>query len=100
MNKLRFYIAQKNLDLKKIIESLGYNDYQTEISFNQFFIFLQKAYPEITESQAKYVFRKTDKDNSKSISIEEIEIMLSENKIKFQSQFNVVPKFQPMKADD
>jgi uncharacterized protein YehS (DUF1456 family) len=33
MNKLRFYISQKNLDLKKVMDSLGFGANKKEISY-------------------------------------------------------------------
>jgi Ca2+-binding EF-hand superfamily protein len=70
MNKLRFFISQKNLDLKKIMDSIGFGNGKSEISYHEFFHFFQQVYPEITNEDADYVFKKTDSDRSGSISVE------------------------------
>lgn len=73
---------------------MGFGQQKTEITFNDFFNFLQKAYPEITIEEAEYCFKKTDIDNSKSISVNELKHMLIENGIKLESQFDILPIFQ------
>lgn len=49
MNKLRFYINKMNLDMKRIMDSMGFGQQKTEITLLDFYCFLQNAYPEITK---------------------------------------------------
>lgn len=87
MNKLRFYISQKNLDLKKVMDSLGFGNNKNEISYHEFFHFFQRVYPEISNEEADYVFKKTDSDQSGSISVDELKTILVSNGIKLEAQF-------------
>lgn len=72
MNKLRFYIQQKNLDLKKIMDSLGFGAEREEIAYHDFYLFFKKVYPEVTHEETDYVFKKTDTDHSGTISVDEL----------------------------
>ncbi len=47
LNKLRFYISRNNLDLQMVMESMGFTQQIHEISFQDFYHFLQNVYPEI-----------------------------------------------------
>jgi hypothetical protein len=69
MNKLRFYISRMNLDMGKMMESLGFNRSKSEITYQDFYHFFKLVYPEITQDDTNYVFQKTDKDKSGSISV-------------------------------
>jgi Ca2+-binding EF-hand superfamily protein len=69
MNKLRFYISQKNLDLKKVMDSLGFGANKKEISYLEFYRFFKEVYPDISNEEADYVFKKTDTDRSGAISV-------------------------------
>jgi Ca2+-binding EF-hand superfamily protein len=93
MNKLRFYISQKNLDLKKIMDSLGFIAGKKEISYQEFYHFFKEAYPDISNEEADYVFKKTDTDRSGAISIEELKALLVSNGIKLEAQFDAIPSF-------
>ena len=93
MNKLRFYVSHKNLDMKKIMDSLGFGHSKDEVTYQDFYHFFLRVYPEITNEEADYVFRKTDTDNSSTISLQELEQLLLQNGIKIQSQFDIVPSF-------
>lgn len=50
MNKLRFYIAQHNLDMNKIIVRIGFGSGKDEITFNDYHRFFRMVYPSITLS--------------------------------------------------
>jgi len=45
MNKLRFYISKNNLDMKKIMDSMGFGNGKDEVSYQDFYHFFQRAYP-------------------------------------------------------
>jgi len=94
LNKLRFYISRNNLNLQKILDEMGFTSQVHEISFHDFFSFLQLAYPEITPEEADFCFKKTDTDNSSSISVSELKALLLEHGIKIDKQFEVMPRFQ------
>ena len=94
MNKLRFYISQKNLDMKKIMDSVGFTSGKQEGSYQDFFQFFRNVYPQITNEDTDYLFKKTDTDNSGSISVDELKNILTANGIKLESQFDVIPAFQ------
>jgi uncharacterized protein YehS (DUF1456 family) len=49
MNKLRFYISQKNLDMKKIMESMGFGVNKEEVSYQDFYHFFLLVHPDITQ---------------------------------------------------
>ena len=51
------------------MESLGFTNPQKDISFKEYFKFLQRIEPNINESEASYIFKKTDENNSNSISV-------------------------------
>ena len=82
MNKLRFYIAQKNLNMKKIMDQLGFGKDKTQISYHEFHHFFLRAYPEISQEETDYIFKRTDSDKSGSISVSELKKMLVDNGIK------------------
>ena len=94
MNKLRFYISQKNLDMKKVMDSFGFGYGKEEITYQDFYRFFLRVYPEITNEETDYVFKKTDADQSGTISVDELKSILTENGIKIQSQFDSVPTFE------
>lgn len=94
LNKLRFYISRNNLDLKKILTEMGFVSQVHEISFHDFFSFLRQVYPEITAEEADYCFKKTDTDNSTSISVSELKHLLESNGIKLDKQFETMPRFE------
>lgn len=94
LNKLRFYISRNNLDLQMVMDSMGFTQQVSEISFQDFRQFLQVVYPEITTEEAAYCFKTTDTDNSSSISVTELKHMLLENGIKLGKQFNTMPMFE------
>ncbi len=48
MNKLRFYVSHKNLDMKKIMDSLGFGHSKDEVTYQDFYHFFLRVYPEIT----------------------------------------------------
>ena len=69
MSDLRFQINSNNLDLCKILNSLGYSSDTAELSQQQFHQFLKLVNPIITKDEAKYIFDKTDEDKNGTISI-------------------------------
>lgn len=94
MNKLRFYISQKNLDLKRVMDSLGFSQGKKEISYQEFLHFFREVYPQVTNEETDYLFKKTDADRSGSISVEELKGLLVSNGIKLEAQFETVPSFE------
>ena len=94
MNKLRFYISQKNLDMKKVMDSVGFTSGKQEVSYQDFYQFFKNVYPQITNEDTDYLFKKTDVDNSGSISVDQLKSILTANGIKLESQFDVIPAFQ------
>jgi Ca2+-binding EF-hand superfamily protein len=94
MNKLRFYISGKNLDLKKVMDSMGFSNAKQEISYQEFYHFFLNVYPEITNEETDCVFKKTDSDHSGAISVEELKGLLLSNGIKLEAQFDVIPSFE------
>ena len=99
LNKLRFYISRNNLDLQKILDQLGFSQQNSQITFHDFHKFLQHAYPQITMQEADYCFKKTDTDNSLSISVDELKHMLQSNGIKVDRQFSNMPRFQKKQTE-
>jgi|JI6StandDraft_1071083.scaffolds.fasta_scaffold103602_2 Ca2+-binding EF-hand superfamily protein len=99
LNKLRFYINKNNLDLQMILNSMGFTQQVHEISFQDFYYFLRQVYPEITTEEADYCFKKTDTDNSSSISVSELKHMLLENGIKLDRQFQTMPTFERKESE-
>ena len=93
MGDLRFYIKSNNLDLTKILYSLGYTSENQQLDFDAYYIFLKNVNPDIRKEEALYVFKETDIDNSSSISILEIEKILQKYDISFTSTYQGVPKF-------
>ncbi len=93
MNKLRFYISQKNLDMKKVMDSVGFTSGKQEVTYQDFYQFFKCVYPEITNEDTDYLFKKTDTDNSGSISVDQLKDILTANGIKLESQFDVIPAF-------
>lgn len=69
MADLRFQINSQNLDLCKILASLGYKNGQAELCKNKFYKFLQIISPDITRDASDYIFNKTDYDKNGTISI-------------------------------
>jgi Ca2+-binding EF-hand superfamily protein len=57
------------------------------VTFQEFTQFFRKVHPELTTDEAHYVFKRTDKDDSGSISIEELQTLLADNGIKLNTQF-------------
>jgi Ca2+-binding EF-hand superfamily protein len=94
MNKLRFYISQQNLDLRKVMDSMGFGSGREEIVYHDFYQFFRRVYPQITHEDADYVFRRTDADHSGTISVEELKDILLESGMKLASQFELVPSFE------
>ena len=94
MNKVRFYISQKNLNMQSLMTSLGFGEGKDEISYQDFYQFLKSAYPDITHEEADLVFKRTDTDGSGLISVGELKTMLTANGIRLESQFQSVPAFE------
>jgi Ca2+-binding EF-hand superfamily protein len=56
--------------MKKIMDSLGFGYGKEEITYQDFYHFFLRVYPEITNEETDYVFKKTDVDHSGSISVD------------------------------
>ena len=69
MSDLRFQINSNNLDLCKILASLGYSSDTTELNQHKFYQFLRVVNPKITKEESDYIFEKTDKDKNGFVSI-------------------------------
>ncbi len=68
MTELRFQINSKNIDINRLLESLGFKGYQ-ELNFQQFSQFLRHIHPKITKDEAKFFFEKMDNNDDGSISL-------------------------------
>lgn len=55
MSELRFQINSKNIDLSKLLNSMGYKPNQ-ELNFNEFSDFLKIIHPAITKEEVKFFF--------------------------------------------
>lgn len=69
--------------MKKIMEELGFGTNKNEISYHEFHHFFQRAYPDISQEETDYIFKRTDLDRNGSISLTELKKMLVDNGIKF-----------------
>ena len=72
MTKLRFYFNLNKNNLENYLSKYGFMNNNEDLNFEQYFDFLKAVNPNITKSEAAYIFQKTDTDNSGAISIEEI----------------------------
>jgi hypothetical protein len=66
---LRFTINSQNLNLCKILASLGYKNGEAELCKNKFYQFLQIISPNITKYASDYIFNKTDYNKNGFISL-------------------------------
>lgn len=71
MTELRFQINSKNIDLNKLLESMGMKN-EKELNFSQFSDFLRYIHPNITKDEIKFFFEKMDTNEDGSISIHEL----------------------------
>lgn len=55
MSDIRFKINTENIDLRKLFDSLGFND-KTELIFKNFDQFIRIVNPSITSQQVVYFF--------------------------------------------
>lgn len=56
MNDMRFKINSQNLDLVKILSSLGYRDNHNELNKSSFFQFLLSVDNSISREASDYIF--------------------------------------------
>ena len=55
MTELRFQINSKNIDLMKLLNSMGIK-YENELNFTEFSDFLRYIHPNITKEEIKFFF--------------------------------------------
>lgn len=82
MTELRFQINSKNIDINRLLESLGFKGYQ-ELNFQQFSQFLRHIHPKITKDQVKFFFEKMDNNDDGSISLNELSSAMEKHGIHF-----------------
>lgn len=89
-------IYDNHIDIHRIFNSLGQGANKV-LDVNQFKLFVQKIDDQINDNDAKYIFRKFDKDRSGSISLEEFisTVEIESKKLASQSNQNV-PQPQPL----
>jgi Ca2+-binding EF-hand superfamily protein len=56
--------------MKKVMDSVGFTSGKQEVTYQDFYQFFKCVYPEITNEDTDYLFKKTDTDNSGSISVD------------------------------
>lgn len=71
MGKLRYQINSHDIQLGSLIEKLGFNSHK-EMDFGEFERFMKQIENELTVEELRYVFEKLDRDDSSSISLEEL----------------------------
>jgi Ca2+-binding EF-hand superfamily protein len=98
MSDLRYQINAHNIDLCKVLASLGYKSGKTELSKKKFFEFLKIISPSIVQETSDYIFSKVDIDKNGTISINEIEQTMNENSIMISVINKTIPGFPP--SDD
>lgn len=82
MTELRFQINSKNIDLNKLLESMGMKN-EKELNFAQFSDFLRYIHPNITKDEIKFFFEKMDTNEDGSISINELSSEMEKHRISF-----------------
>lgn len=63
-------IADNHIDITRVFNSLGHGSVNV-LSLDQFRVFVQKIDDQISENDARYLFKKFDKDRSGSLSLQE-----------------------------
>ncbi len=76
MTKLRFYFDLNKSQLELYLSKYGFMNKDEDLNFQKYFEFLRAVNPTISEQQARYIFKKTDEDNSGTISLQQIVRML------------------------
>lgn len=79
---MRISINSNNINLKKLIESLGFKN-KTELSFEQFSQFIRHVHRDINKEEIKFFFESMDDDDSGSISIAELQKQMGKHFITF-----------------
>lgn len=91
-------IHDNHLDIRRIFDTLGQGASKV-LDLNQFKLFIQRIDDQINDNDAKYIFKKFDKDRSGTLSIEEfMSVVQAEiQKITAQSGQKVVQPPSPTK---
>ena len=85
-------IYDNHIDIGKVFSSLGQSKV---LDLNQFRAFVQKIDEQINDVDAKYIFKKFDKDNSGTISLEEFLKIVEVESKKFVSASSPAKKPMP-----
>ncbi len=80
MSDIRFRINTENVDLRKLIEQMGFDD-RTELTFKNFDEFIRVVNPSITTEEVVYFFEKLDVNDDGKVSIKELELEMQRNHI-------------------
>ena len=88
MNELRFQINSRNLNLNKLLESLGFKG-RKDLSFKQFAEFMGHVQPHITKDEVTFFFEKMDVDADGSVSLSELEAKMKEYDIQFDKDIEL-----------
>lgn len=72
MVKLRQCFNLNKYSLEEFLNQYGFKNKQEDLTFDRYLDFLKLVYKDITKEEAIFIFKKTDIDNSGTISVEEI----------------------------
>jgi Ca2+-binding EF-hand superfamily protein len=70
MTKLRVIFSLNRVELEKYLSMYGFKNKNEDLTFDRYCDFLRAACPTITRTEAIYIFKRTDTDNSGTISID------------------------------
>lgn len=73
MTDIRFKINTENIDLRKLIRQMGFDD-RTELMFKNFDDFIRVVNPSITSEEVIYFFEKLDINDDGKVPIKWLEM--------------------------
>jgi Ca2+-binding EF-hand superfamily protein len=82
MSELRFQINSKNIDLNKLLDSMGLKP-NHELNFNEFSEFLKIIHPGIVKDEINFFFEKMDYNGDGRISLQELSTEMEKHHISF-----------------
>ena len=68
MSDIRFYVRSENIDLRRLWESLGYDE-NKELNENEFYELLGLITPHFETKEEKYFFDEMDENKDGAISL-------------------------------
>lgn len=80
MSDIRFRINMQNMDLRKLISQMGFDD-RTELIFRNFDQFIRVVNPSITSEEVVYFFEKLDVNDDGRVSIKQLQMEMLRNHI-------------------